>query len=87
MTQASRIHSPGIITVLNLMGLSIHMPGECMTREQRRIGIIIRLFKNGRISCPVISLTCLCEDSAQEFSFVENRGSTFLLHIIVITLT
>ena len=52
MTQVSRIHSPGIITVLNLMGLSIHMPGECMRREQSCIGILLRLFNNGRIHFP-----------------------------------
>ena len=60
MTQASHIHSHSIITVLNLMGHSIHMPGECMGREQSCIGILIRLFKNGRISFPIISPTCKC---------------------------
>ena len=59
MIQASDIHSASIITVLNLMGLNIHMPGECMGREQSRIGILIRLFKNGGISFPVISQTFL----------------------------
>ena len=34
-----------------------YMPGECMGREQSRIGIIIRLFKNGRVSFPIISPT------------------------------
>ena len=58
MTWASRTQSPSIISVLYSMGPSIHMPGECMRREQSRSGIIIRLFKNGRISFPVISPTC-----------------------------
>ena len=59
MTWASHTHSPSIISVLYSMGPGIHMPGECMRREQSRSGIIIRLFKNGRISFPVISPTCL----------------------------
>ena len=36
------IHSPSIITMLFLMGLSIHILGECRGREQSRIGILIR---------------------------------------------
>ena len=61
MTWASRIHSPSIFAVLYSMGPSIHMPGECRGREQSRIGIIIRLIKNGRISFPFISPTCLLQ--------------------------
>ena len=58
MTWALRIHSPSILAVLYSIGPSIHMPGECMGREQSRIGIIIRLIKNGRISFPFISPAC-----------------------------
>ena len=43
-------HSPSISTVLYSLGPSIHMPGECMGREQSRIGILIRLITNVRIS-------------------------------------
>ena len=35
--EKSHIHSPSIIA----MGLGIHMPEECMEREQSRIGILI----------------------------------------------
>ena len=58
MTQASCIHPPSKITVLNLMGPSIHVPVEFMGREQSCIGILIRLFQNRHISFPVISPTC-----------------------------
>ena len=34
----SCLYSPSIIT----MGLNIHMPGECMEREQGRFGILKR---------------------------------------------
>ena len=54
-----RTHSPSIIAVLYSLGPSIHMPGECMGREQSRIRIIIPLIRNGRISCSFISPTCL----------------------------
>ena len=30
MTWASRIHSPSIIAMLYSMGISIHVPGECI---------------------------------------------------------
>ena len=53
MTWALLTHSHSIILVLHLMGHSIHLPGECMGREQSRIGNIIRLFKNGCVSFPV----------------------------------
>ena len=85
MTQASHIISPCIITVLNLMGLSIHMPGECMGREQSRIGILIRLFENGRISFPVISPTFLrgpgpsCSESFRAAQAVTNQAVICLL--------
>ena len=45
MTWNSRIHSPSIITLPYSMGFSIHMHGECMGREQSRIGIIIWLIQ------------------------------------------
>ena len=50
LTWNSHTHSPSIITVLYSLGPSIHMPGERMGREQGRIGILIRLIKNSRIS-------------------------------------
>ena len=91
MTWASRTHSPSIISVLYSMGPSIHMPGECMRREQSRSGIIIRLFKNGRISFPVISPTCL----ERQFSQLSNikkphfskskRGKSKLILVSVFT--
>ena len=59
MTQVSRTHSHSIISVPYSMDHSIHMPGECMGRELSRICTTIRLFKNGRISFPVISPTCI----------------------------
>ena len=37
MTWVSRIHSPSIITMPYSMGSSIHMLGECIAGEQRRI--------------------------------------------------
>ena len=40
MTWASHTHSHSIISVLYSMGHSIHIPGECMGREQSRFGII-----------------------------------------------
>ena len=39
MTWNSCMHSPSIITMLYSMGLDIHMHGECMSKEQSRIGI------------------------------------------------
>ena len=58
MTWASRIHrSPGTAVLIYPMAYNKHTPGECTQRQQSRIGILIRLFKNGRISFPVISPT------------------------------
>ena len=62
MTQASRIHSHSIITVLYSLGPSIHMLGECIGREQSRIGIIIRRIRKSRISFVFISPTWLVSD-------------------------
>ena len=42
----SSTHSPSIIAVLYSLGPSIHTTGECMGREQSRIGIIIRSLHN-----------------------------------------
>ena len=42
-TWALHIHSPSIFAVLYSIGPRIHMPGECMGREQSCIGIIIQL--------------------------------------------
>ena len=67
MTRESRTHSPSIISVLYSMGPSIHMPGECMGREQSRIGIIIRLIKNSRISFPFISPTVVVMKQKGEY--------------------
>ena len=58
LTLNVRTHSPSIIAVLYSLGPSIHIPEECMGREQSRIGIIIWLIKNGRISFPFITPTC-----------------------------
>ena len=55
MTWNSRIRSPSIVTLPYLMGLSIHMYGECMRREQSRIGIIIRLIQWSRTLFVLIS--------------------------------
>ena len=47
------------------------MHGECERRKQSRIGIIIRLIKNSRISFSVISPTCIKELAAGESACVE----------------
>ena len=57
MTLASHIHSSSIIAMLYSMGPSIHMPGECMGREQSHIGIIIRLIIKSCVSVPFIPPT------------------------------
>ena len=41
-----------IIVVLYSLGPSIHVPGDYMGMEQSRIGILIRLSKNGLFHFP-----------------------------------
>ena len=57
MTQASRIHSPSIIAMLNSMGSSIHMPGEGVGSEHSHIGSLLRLSIMHRNKKRVISPT------------------------------
>ena len=60
MTWASHTHSPAAAMIAYSMANSKHKHGECMGREQSRIGIIIRLFKNGRISFPSFPQSAYC---------------------------
>ena len=57
LTWGSRIYSPATARMAYSMANTKHKHGECMGREQSRIGILIRLFKNGRIFFPFISPT------------------------------
>ena len=61
LTWVLRIHYPATAMMAYSMANSKHKHGECRGREQSRIGILIRLIKNGRISFPFISPTCLDE--------------------------
>ena len=72
MTWALRIPSPSIIAVPYSLGLSIHMPGECMGREQSHIGIIIRPNKKGRISIPFVFPTCVIHQESD--ADIKNRN-------------
>ena len=54
------MHSPSIITMLYSMGLSIHMHGECIGREQSRMSILIQLIQWSHILFVFTSPTCIC---------------------------
>ena len=58
LTWGSHTHSPATAMMAYSMAYSKHKHGECRRREQCRIGILIRLIKNSRISIPFISPTC-----------------------------
>ena len=60
LTLGSHIHSPAIAVIAYSMAHSKHEHEECRVREQSRIGILIRLIKNDRISFPFISTTWSC---------------------------
>ena len=57
MTQASSIHSPTRIPMLNSIANSKHKHGECRGREQNRIGFLIQLIQWSCISFVFISPT------------------------------
>ena len=52
LTWGSRSHSPVTTVMAHSMAYRKHMPGECMGREQSRIGIIIRLINSSVFHFP-----------------------------------
>ena len=75
MTWASCIQSSSIIAIIYSIGPSIHMPGECMAREQSRTGIITTHIKESCISFTRYFSTCGINHFVAK---IAERGPPFL---------
>ena len=60
-------HPPSTIAVLYSLGPYVHKPGECMGREEKRIGIIIRFIQWSCILLVFITPTCVLLESTSAF--------------------
>ena len=76
------LSSPTMMTYS--MANSKHKHGECMGREQSRIGIIIWLFKNGRILFPIVSPTELGQSEEPEIVGIRPEVRDKLLPILLL---